>query len=99
MGAHWGEVQQSLNQSRAGCVVPSAVRGPTVAFKEGGCQELRQIYSLLCLTPLLSRRRFLLFLAFLQIIVLLLVLLKRDMLDGVLPPKLTDAFGSCPGRS
>lgn len=80
--------------------MPGAVRGPTVAFQEGGCQELRQIYSLLCLTPLLSRRRFLLFLAFLQMIILLIfVLLKRDMLDGVLPPELKDAFGSCPGRS
>ncbi|KAM6038692.1 uncharacterized protein LJ206_020637 [Theristicus caerulescens] len=42
--------------------------------------------------------RFLLFLAFLQIAVLILVLLKRDILNWVLPAKLAAAFGSPPAR-
>lgn len=72
------------------------VQGPTVAFEEGGFKQLRQICPLLCLTPLLSHRRFLLFLAFLQIAFLILGLLDRDILYRVLPPKLADAFGSRP---
>ncbi|XP_076216385.1 uncharacterized protein LOC143171342 [Aptenodytes patagonicus] len=44
-------------------------------------------------------RRLLLFLALLQFAVLILVLLKRDILNWVLPPKLAAAFGSRPARS
>lgn len=79
--------------------MPSTLQGPTVAFKEGGWKELRQICPLFCLTPLLFPRRLLLFLAFLQIAILILVLLKRDVLNWVLPPKLAAAFGSHPARS
>ncbi|XP_059690698.1 LOW QUALITY PROTEIN: SUN domain-containing protein 2-like [Gavia stellata] len=43
--------------------------------------------------------RLLLFLALLQILVLIVVLLKRDILNWVLPPKLAAAFGSRPARS
>ena len=77
--------------------MPIALQGPTVVFKEPAGKELREICPLLCLTPLLSHRR-LLFLAFLQIAVLILVLLKRDILNWVLPPKLAAAFGSPPAR-
>ncbi|GAB0199887.1 hypothetical protein GRJ2_002454300 [Grus japonensis] len=43
--------------------------------------------------------RLLLFLAFLQIAILIVVVLKGDILDWVLPPKLAAAFGSRPARS
>ncbi|XP_059690684.1 ubiquitin carboxyl-terminal hydrolase 42-like [Gavia stellata] len=43
--------------------------------------------------------RLLLFLALLQILVLIVVLMKRDILNWVLPPKLAAAFGSRPARS
>lgn len=86
-------------QSRAGSAVPGTVHGPTVAVEEGVWKERRQIGPLLCLTPLLSPRRLLLFLAFLQIAILIVVVLKGDILDWVLPPKLAAAFGSRPARS
>ncbi|KAM6257853.1 uncharacterized protein LJ264_006890 [Porphyrio hochstetteri] len=41
-------------------------------------------------------RRFLLFLACLQIIILVVVLMERDVLHSVLPPKMAVAFGSHP---
>ncbi|GAB0178030.1 hypothetical protein GRJ2_000268300 [Grus japonensis] len=42
---------------------------------------------------------FLLFLAFLQLAILVLVLLKRDIFNWVLPPKMAVAFGSHPAKS
>ncbi|XP_072705554.1 uncharacterized protein [Ciconia boyciana] len=75
-----------------------------------GLQEQVEVTKLLRskLRHLLERREglrepaalsLLLFLAFLQLAVLLLVLLKTDVLNWVLPPKLAAALGSCPARS
>ncbi|XP_075599035.1 uncharacterized protein LOC142600112 [Balearica regulorum gibbericeps] len=44
-------------------------------------------------------RGFLLFLAFLQLAILILVLLKSDIFNWVLPPKMAVAFGSHPAKS
>ncbi|XP_069662667.1 uncharacterized protein [Haliaeetus albicilla] len=99
---------QHLLERRQGLQEPTAFRGKTAAQADAAGESLLQeLVAVRLEEQMASRRqkiaswlrRLLLFLAFLQIIVLLLVLLKRDMLDGVLPPKLTDAFGSCPGRS
>ncbi|XP_074905985.1 uncharacterized protein LOC142041229 isoform X1 [Buteo buteo] len=99
---------QHLLERQQGLQEPTAFRGKTAAQADvAGKSLLQEVVDVRLEEQLASRRhkiaswlrRFLLFLAFLQIILLLLVFLKRDILDGVLPPKLTDAFGSCPGRS
>ncbi|KAM9617072.1 uncharacterized protein ACIBXB_020971 [Morphnus guianensis] len=82
-------------------------RGKTAQADMAGESLLQELVAARLEEQLTSRRhkitswlrRFLLFLAFLQIAILILVLLKRDILNGVLPPKLADAFGSCPVRS
>ncbi|KAM9617048.1 uncharacterized protein ACIBXB_020949 isoform 1-T1 [Morphnus guianensis] len=98
---------QHLLERREGLQEPTAFRGKTAQADMAGESLLQELVAARLEEQLTSRRhkitswlrRFLLFLAFLQIAILILVLLKRDILNGVLPPKLADAFGSCPVRS
>ncbi|KAM6188936.1 uncharacterized protein WM294_014868 [Sarcoramphus papa] len=86
---------------------PTAFRGKTVQADETGESLMQEMVAMRLEERLASRRhkitswlrRLLLFLAFLQIAILILVLLKRDVLNWVLPPKLAAAFGSRPARS
>ncbi|KAM6038690.1 uncharacterized protein LJ206_020634 [Theristicus caerulescens] len=97
---------QRLQERRECLREPRAFRGKTAQAEETGESLLQEMAAVRLEEQLVSRRhkitswlrRFLLFLAFLQIAVLILVLLKRDILNWVLPAKLAAAFGSPPAR-
>ncbi|XP_054663306.1 uncharacterized protein LOC129200918 isoform X3 [Grus americana] len=95
-------------QERQECLrEPRAFRGKKVQAEPPEESLLQEMVAVQLEEQLASRRhgitswlrRLLLFLAFLQIAILIVVVLKGDILDWVLPPKLAAAFGSRPARS
>ncbi|XP_076219743.1 uncharacterized protein LOC143173411 [Aptenodytes patagonicus] len=98
---------QRLQERQKGLQEPTAFRRKTVQADETNPSLLQEMVAVRLEEQRASRRhkvtswlrRLLLFLALLQFAVLILVLLKRDILNWVLPPKLAAAFGSRPARS
>ncbi|XP_076219739.1 uncharacterized protein LOC143173406 [Aptenodytes patagonicus] len=98
---------QCLRERQKGLQEPTAFRRKTVQADETNPSLLQEMVAVRLEEQRASRRhkvtswlrRLLLFLALLQFAVLILVLLKRDILNWVLPPKLAAAFGSRPARS
>ncbi|XP_075593855.1 uncharacterized protein LOC142598655 [Balearica regulorum gibbericeps] len=97
---------QHLQERRECLREPRAFRGKKVQAEPPEESLMQEMVALRLEEQLASRRhgvtswlrRLLLFLAFLQIAILIVVVLKRDILDWVLPPKLAAAFGSRPAR-